>query len=127
MPIHRRELLAGLIACTGKTGCRFAAAHTKESADEIAAWCDERVSLTTPVNIHLTGCHHSCAQHYIGDIGMIGARVPVNDDGDTVDGFHLLVGGGFGSRARMSSHVCCGRRENLVCGNRSLGTSRALV
>jgi ferredoxin-nitrite reductase len=36
-------LRAGLIACTGKTGCRFAAAHTKESADEIAAWCDERV------------------------------------------------------------------------------------
>ena len=98
-------LRAGLIACTGKTGCRFAAAHTKESADEIAAWCDERVSLTTPVNIHLTGCHHSCAQHYIGDIGMIGARVPVNDDGDTVDGFHLLVGGGFGTDATMAREL----------------------
>ncbi|MGL4262244.1 MAG: NirA family protein, partial [Afipia sp.] len=34
-------LRAGLIACTGATGCRFAAAHTKESADEIAAWCEE--------------------------------------------------------------------------------------
>lgn len=98
-------LRAGLIACTGKTGCRFAAAHTKESADEIAAWCDERVPLTTPVNIHLTGCHHSCAQHYIGDIGMIGARVPVNDDGDTVDGFHLLVGGGFGTDATMAREL----------------------
>ena len=31
-------------------------------------------TLDTPVNIHLTGCHHSCAQHYIGDIGLIGAR-----------------------------------------------------
>ena len=98
-------LRAGLIACTGKTGCRFAAAHTKERADEIAAWCDERVPLTTPVNIHLTGCHHSCAQHYIGDIGMIGARVPINDDGDTVDGFHLLVGGGFGTDATMAREL----------------------
>ena len=98
-------LRAGLIACTGKTGCRFAAAHTKESADEIAAWCDERVPLKTPVNIHLTGCHHSCAQHYIGDIGMIGARVPINDDGDTVDGFHLLVGGGFGTDATMAREL----------------------
>jgi len=98
-------LRAGLIACTGKTGCRFAAAHTKESADEIAAWCDERVPLTTPVNIHLTGCHHSCAQHYIGDIGMIGARIPVNDDGDTVDGFHVLVGGGFGTDATMAREL----------------------
>ncbi|MGD9837205.1 MAG: NirA family protein [Afipia sp.] len=98
-------LRAGLIACTGKTGCRFAAAHTKESADEIATWCDERVALRTPVNIHLTGCHHSCAQHYIGDIGMIGARVPINDDGDTVDGFHLLVGGGFGTEATMAREL----------------------
>jgi len=94
-------LRAGLIACTGATGCRFAAAHTKENADEIAAWCEERVPLETPVNIHLTGCHHSCAQHYIGDIGLIGARVPINDDGDTVDGYHLLVGGGFGTEATM--------------------------
>ena len=98
-------LRAGLIACTGATGCRFAAAHTKESADEIAAWCDERVPLKTPVNIHLTGCHHSCAQHYIGDIGMIGARVPINDDGDTVDGFHVLVGGGFGTDATMAREL----------------------
>ena len=29
---------------------------------------------TTPVNIHLTGCHHSCAQHYIGDIGLLGLQ-----------------------------------------------------
>lgn len=87
---------AGLISCTGSTGCRFAAAHTKENADEIATWCEERVQLETPINIHLTGCHHTCAQHYIGDIGLIGARVPVNDDGDTVDGYHILVGGGYG-------------------------------
>lgn len=98
-------LRAGLIACTGATGCRFAAAHTKENADEIAAWCEERVPLETPVNIHLTGCHHSCAQHYIGDIGLIGARVPINEDGDTVDGYHLLVGGGFGTEATMGREL----------------------
>ncbi len=87
---------AGLVACTGATGCRFAAAHTKETAEAIAQWCDGRLELDAPVNIHLTGCHHSCAQHYIGDIGLIGARVAVNEDGDTVDGFHVHVGGGFG-------------------------------
>jgi len=96
---------AGLVACTGATGCRFAAAHTKENAEEIAAWCEARVPLTVPVNIHLTGCHHSCAQHYIGDIGLIGARVPVNDDGDTVDGYHLLVGGGFGTEATIGREL----------------------
>ena len=30
------SIRAGLVACTGSTGCRFAAAHTKEHAEEIA-------------------------------------------------------------------------------------------
>ncbi len=96
---------AGLVACTGATGCRFAAAHTKENAEEIAHWCDARVSLDTPVNIHLTGCHHSCAQHYIGDIGLIGARVAIDDDGDTVDGYHIHVGGGYGPDAAIGREI----------------------
>jgi len=96
---------AGLVACTGATGCRFAGAHTKENAEEIAQWCDARVALDTPVNIHLTGCHHSCAQHYIGDIGLIGARVAVNDDGDTVDGYHLFIGGGYGPDAAIGREI----------------------
>lgn len=89
-------LRAGLIACTGATGCKFAGAHTKEDALTIAAYCEPRITLDTAVNIHLTGCHNSCAQHYIGDIGLIGAKIPVNDEGDTVPGYHVFVGGGFG-------------------------------
>jgi ferredoxin-nitrite reductase len=96
---------AGLVSCTGATGCRFAAAHTKENAEEIAAWCEARVTLDTPVNIHLTGCHHSCAQHYIGDIGLIAARVSTNEEGDTVDGYHMLVGGGFGPEAGLAREI----------------------
>ena len=96
---------AGLVSCTGATGCRFAAAHTKEQAEEIAAWCEARVALDTPVNIHLTGCHHSCAQHYIGDIGLIAARVSINEDGDTVDGYNVLVGGGFGPDAQLARDI----------------------
>ena len=68
------SIRAGLVACTGSTGCRFAGADTKGHAEDIARWCEERVTLDSPVNIHLTGCHHSCAQHYIGDIGLIGAQ-----------------------------------------------------
>jgi ferredoxin-nitrite reductase len=99
------SIRAGLVACTGSTGCRFAAAHTKEQAEEIAAWCESRVTLDTPVNIHLTGCHHSCAQHYIGDIGLLAARVPVSEDGDTIDGYHVLVGGGFGPDATLARDI----------------------
>ncbi|MGL4286986.1 MAG: NirA family protein [Phreatobacter sp.] len=92
---------AGLVACTGNAGCKFAAADTKRHALEIADHVEAHVAIDVPVNIHLTGCHHSCAQHYIGDIGLIGARVPVNEDGDTVEGYDIAVGGGFAENARI--------------------------
>jgi ferredoxin-nitrite reductase len=96
---------AGLIACTGSQGCKFAASPTKRNAEEIAAWCEPRVALDVPINIHLTGCHHSCAQHYIGDIGLIGARVSVNEEGDTVDGYNIFVGGGFSDLAAIGREI----------------------
>jgi ferredoxin-nitrite reductase len=104
LAIEASPIRAGLIACTGATGCRFGAAHTKESAEAIAAWCEPRVALDTPVNIHLTGCHHSCAQHFISDIGLIGAKVPVSDE-DTVEGYHIHVGGAFGPDAAIGEEI----------------------
>jgi ferredoxin-nitrite reductase len=98
-------LRAGLIACTGATGCRFAAAHTKEDAERIAQWCEPRVALNSPVNIHLTGCHHSCAQHYIGDIGLIACKVDVGEEADPVEGYHVLVGGGFGPDVGLARDI----------------------
>src|SRR5262249_33507786 len=54
LAIHTNALRSGLIACTGNTGCKFAASDTKRHAEDIAAWCETRVALDTPVNIHLT-------------------------------------------------------------------------
>jgi ferredoxin-nitrite reductase len=97
---------AGLVACTGNKGCKFAASDTKGTAMAIADWVEPRVALDTPINIHLTGCPHSCAQHYIGDIGMLACRVPVDASGeDTVEGFHVHVGGGFGPNASIAREL----------------------
>ena len=93
-------LRAGLVACTGSSGCKLANARTKEMAIAIAEHCDPRVKLDTPINIHLTGCPNSCAQHYIGDIGLVGARVAAGED-DTVDGYNVVIGGGYGGDARI--------------------------
>src|SRR5262249_47600292 len=96
---------AGLVACTGNVGCKFAASDTKRHAEEIARWCESRVALDGPVNIHLTGCHHSCAQHYIGDIGLLACKVQTSDEGDTVEGYHIHVGGGFGPDATIAPEI----------------------
>ena len=99
------SIRAGLVACTGSQGCKFAASPTKANAEDMAAYLEPKFALDTPVNIHLTGCHHSCAQHYIGDIGLIGARVPINEEGDTVDGYDILVGGGFAEEAAIGREI----------------------
>jgi ferredoxin-nitrite reductase len=99
------SIRAGLVACTGSKGCRFSASDTKGHAEEIARWCEARLNLDGPVNIHLTGCHHSCAQHYIGDIGLIGARVETSEEGETVEGYHIMVGGGFGPDAALGREI----------------------
>ena len=99
------QIRAGLIACTGNKGCKFAASDTKGHAAQIGDWCETRVDIDTPLNIHLTGCHHSCAQHYISDLGLIAAKVPGATEDDTVEGYHIFAGGGFGPQADIGQEV----------------------
>jgi ferredoxin-nitrite reductase len=92
---------AGLIACTGSAGCKYAAANTKKHAMEIAAHVESKLTMDTPVNIHLTGCHHSCAQHYVGDIGLIATKVGE----EAAEGYHVFVGGGYGSQQAIGQEL----------------------
>ena len=105
LAIETNGIRSGLIACTGNTGCKFSASDTKRHAEEIARWCETRVTLDTPVNIHLTGCHHSCAQHFVSEIGLLACKVQANDDADPVEGYHILVGGGFGPYAALGREL----------------------
>jgi ferredoxin-nitrite reductase len=101
------SLRAGLVACTGNRGCKFANADTKSHALAIAAHVEIRLTLDQPINIHLTGCHHSCAQHYVGDIGLVGAKVDIDED-TQVEGYNVVVGGGFGADAKIARELFSG-------------------
>jgi ferredoxin-nitrite reductase len=102
---HRNNTITGgLIACTGSRGCKYAAADTKGHAVALGAHLSTKMILDQPVNMHLTGCHHSCAQHYIGDIGMMGTRVKI-EDGSTVDGYNIVLGGGVDDQQAIAREV----------------------
>jgi ferredoxin-nitrite reductase len=95
---------AGLVACTGAEGCKFGMGPTKSTALAISSHLRglrHRLALDAPVNIHLTGCPHSCAQHFIGDIGLIAASVETDDYKGP--GFHIFIGGGYGREGRMAA------------------------
>lgn len=93
----------GLVACTGAAGCKYAMAHTKQHAAALAEYLDPRVSLDSPVNIHFTGCPHSCAQHYMGDVGLLGTRVEIGEE--MVEAYHLFVGGGYGAEQAIGREL----------------------
>lgn len=94
----------GLIACTGSRGCKYAAADTKGNAIELGKFLSEKFELDQPINIHITGCGHSCAQHYIGDIGMMGVPVK-NAEGETVDGYNIVMGGGVDDAQAIAREI----------------------
>lgn len=97
------NLRSGFIACTGNSYCKYAASNTKGHALEFMTHLDRKIGLDQPVNVHLTGCPHSCAQHYMGDIGLLGSKAKIN--GESVDGYYIFVGGGFGANQAIGRQV----------------------
>jgi sulfite reductase beta subunit-like hemoprotein len=95
-PCESSHLRNGFIACTGNKYCKFAASDTKGHAIAMMDYLDKRVKLDQPVNVHFTGCAHSCAQHFMGDIGLLGTKVK----SESGEGYHITVGGGLVRTAR---------------------------
>jgi ferredoxin-nitrite reductase len=100
------HVASGVIACTGNRYCKFAQSDTKSHAQELTKWLEKKVVLDQPVNIHLTGCPNSCAQHYMGDIGCLGTKAKVG--GESVDAYHVFVGGGFGKNQAVGRQIFAG-------------------
>jgi ferredoxin-nitrite reductase len=97
------HLLGGLVACTGSRGCKYAGTDTKGHALDLGDQLNRRLTLDQPVNIHLTGCPNSCAQHYIGDIGLQGVKTEVA--GESVEAYHIVLGGGVGHDQSVARQV----------------------
>ena len=105
MGLHWQQsnLRSGVVACTGNAYCKFAATNTKAHALALADSLDKHFKLDQPVNIHLTGCPNSCAQHYMGDIGLLGTKVKMTVNSD--EGYHVFVGGGFGDNQAVGRQL----------------------
>ena len=99
---RQSHIASGVIACTGNSYCKFAQSNTKGHALELIKHLEKKIQLDAPVNIHVTGCPNSCAQHYMGDIGLLGTKV------QGTDGYHVFVGGGFGRHQAVGRQIFTG-------------------
>jgi ferredoxin-nitrite reductase len=99
---EQTHLRGGLVACTGNSYCKYAQANTKAHALALADYLEKKLTLDQPLNVHLTGCPHSCAQHYIGDIGLLATKVR------GAEAYHVFIGGGFGANQAVGRQVFSG-------------------
>jgi ferredoxin-nitrite reductase len=104
LPCEASPLRNGFVACTGNRYCKYAATDTKGHALAMMEHLDKRVPLDQPVNLHFTGCPHSCAQHFMGDIGLLGTKVK----SESGEGYHITVGGGFGENRKVGRQIFSG-------------------
>ena len=94
---------SALVACTGNRGCGASATDTTGHALQLANHLAQHGHLDQPVNIHLSGCTKSCAQHHRSDIALLGITVQQGDA--TVEGYRVHVGAGEEPFGRVLSEA----------------------
>lgn len=101
----------GIVACTGNRGCKYSSADTKGHAVALMKHLGAEKRVEMPVNIHFTGCPHSCAQHYCGDIGFVATKLA-----DGGEGYHVVLGGGMDHEQGIAREIFRGVRAEEVNG-----------
>lgn len=105
------NLTTGIISCTGNKGCKYSSTDTKGHAIALGKRLGGKVSPSSPINLHFTGCPNSCAQHYCGDIGFLGTKLA-----DGGEGYHVVLGGGMGNEQGIAREIFRGIRAEEVPG-----------
>jgi len=122
LSINAHPVRRSVVTCTGFEFCKLAITETKARSRQIVEYLEKRVPLDEPLRIHITGCPNACAQHQIGQIGMMGSKTKV--DGQIVDAYDIFVGGQMGQGAtfnhailrKVPARECAQRLEKLLWG-----------
>jgi len=96
LTLDTNEIWANSIACTGEPHCNFSVGETKERLRELlehleATFGDDIAEL----RLHLDGCPHACAQHWVGDLGFQ-ATTGKDADGNRIGAYDIFVRGSLG-------------------------------
>jgi ferredoxin-nitrite reductase len=112
------------IACTGEPHCNFSVAETKTRLGALLDDLDERFGMQiSDLRLHLDGCPHACAQHWIGDLGFQGTTAR-DEGGLKRQAYDIFVRGGLGPDPqigrslfrRVPTDELTGAVEGLIAG-----------
>jgi len=76
LPLDAGTLRGDAVACTGEPHCNFSVTETKSRMDGLVQLLEERFGKDADgLRMHLDGCPHACAHHWVGDLGFQGTTV----------------------------------------------------
>jgi len=126
LPPDRGRAFARSVACTSDQFCNYSVAATKTKLTELLDHLTDRYGADAigDLAVHLDGCPHACAQHWIGEIGLQGTTTHLDGTQTRTQAYDLSVGGGLGTRTavgrrllrRVPTDDIAGVLERLVGG-----------
>ncbi len=105
--VDRGRAFGRSLACTSHRFCNYSVAETKgkleEMLDELTAHYGAQE--IGDLAVHMDGCPHACAQHWIGEVGLQGTTTRVDGSDERVEAYDLTVGGGLGTRTAIGRRL----------------------
>ncbi len=102
-PLDVNSIRGGSIGCTGEPLCNYAVAETKTKLEEIVLRLEERFGKDVEgIKLGVDGCPHSCAHHWITDIGLQGTTARGDQAGHgKLEAYEVYLRGGLGEHAEI--------------------------
>jgi len=90
------------VGCTGQPLCNYAVAETKTKLGEIIERLESRFgSAVETLKLGVDGCPHSCAHHWVTDIGLQGTTARGDADSGKLEAYEVYLRGGLGADAEI--------------------------
>ena len=104
-PLDLNHVRAASLACTGEPHCNYSVTETKTRADALIQALERRFGDDIAgLRLHLDGCPHACAQHWVGDLGFQGTTAR-DEQGKRRQAYDVFLRGGLGAGAAIARPV----------------------
>jgi ferredoxin-nitrite reductase len=104
-PLDVNTVRALSVACTGEPHCNYSVTETKPRLDRLVQRLEERFGDDIAgLRLHLDGCPHACAHHWVGDIGFQGTTLR-DDEGHRHQAYDVFLRGGLGPHGGIARPV----------------------
>jgi ferredoxin-nitrite reductase len=103
LPLTTNAVWGNSIACTGEPHCNFSVGETKDRLRGLLEYLEATFGeAIAELRLHLDGCPHACAQHWVGDLGFQ-ATTGKDPDGNRIPAYDIFVRGGLGPGAQIGT------------------------